>query len=60
MVTETWPSNRHMQNPFYFFDAKNPLDLVINIVVMLKSGLRIFPITQLAQIPCGEYICDEE
>ena len=49
-----------MQNPFFFFDANSPLDLVINVVVMLKSALRIFPLSQIAQIPCGEYICDKD
>ena len=52
-VVEAWPSDKHQNNLFLFFNANNPWDLCINVSAMLRSLLGFASFTQ---IQGGSYI----
>ena len=57
IVEEAWPSARHMTNPFIFYGAgKNPLKLVWNMLVMLKSVTSFLDLTRIRTTNTSEYI----
>jgi len=60
LVIESWPSNKHMSNPFLFFFAKNPWQLALHVTVMLRSVTNIMPFTKICQQTVGEYIIRQE
>ena len=55
IVEESWPSAEHIQNPFLFYGAKNPIELVRNIGIMLHSVTRFLPITRIPNVMTSEY-----
>lgn len=56
-VIEAWPSLKHMNNPFYFFHAHGPLQLVDNLIVMLYSTMRFTSLSTLQGVIMSEYLC---
>ncbi|MBN2099099.1 MAG: hypothetical protein JW753_05825, partial [Dehalococcoidia bacterium] len=57
IVEEAWPSPRHATNPFLFYGAgKNPLKLVWNMIVMLRSVTGFLDLTRIRTTYTSEYI----
>jgi hypothetical protein len=56
-VEEAWPSARHITNPFLFYGAgKNPLKLVWNMIVMLRSVTNFLNLSRVRTTMTSEYI----
>ena len=57
-VVETWPSVRHVLDPFLFFGvpSRNPYTVVKNIIIMLRSVARFTDVSSLQQAYAGEYL----
>ena len=55
IVEEAWPSATHVQNPFLFYGAKSPLELVKNLGVMLSSVASFLPIWKISNVMTSEY-----
>jgi len=56
VVIECWPSRRHMENPFFFFNARNPWELAVHIAVMLRSVCRMMQLSKICGSTASEYI----
>jgi hypothetical protein len=57
IVEEAWPSARHITNPFVFYGAgKNPLKLVWNMLVMLRSVTGFLDLARIRTTNTSEYI----
>ena len=57
IVEEAWPSARHITNPFLFYGAgKNPLKLVWNMIVMLRSVTNFLDLNCVRTTMTSEYI----
>jgi hypothetical protein len=57
IVEEAWPSARHVTNPFLFYGAgKNPLKLVWNMIVMLRSVVHFLDLNHVRTTMTSEYI----
>lgn len=57
IVEEAWPSARHVTNPFLFYGAgKNPLKLVWNMIVMLRSVVHFLDLNHIRTTMTSEYI----
>jgi hypothetical protein len=57
IVEEAWPSARHITNPFVFYGAgKNPLKLVWNMIVMLRSVTNFLDLNRVRTTMTSEYI----
>ena len=57
IVEEAWPSARHITNPFLFYGAgKNPLKLVWNMIVMLRSVMHFLDLNRVRTTMTSEYI----
>ncbi len=57
IVEEAWPSARHITNPFLFYGAgKNPLELVWNMIVMLRSVTNFLDLNRVRTTMTSEYI----
>jgi len=50
------PSQHHLDDPFAFFNAHNPLTLVRNIVVMLRCVRAFTDVSAVETQQYGEYI----
>jgi hypothetical protein len=55
IVEESWPSAKHISNPYLFYGAKNPIALVANIGTMLRSVTAFLPITRIPNVMTSEY-----
>jgi hypothetical protein len=44
-----------VQNPFLFYGAKNPFQLLRNIATMLSSVTAFLPITRIPNVMTSEY-----
>jgi hypothetical protein len=55
IVEESWPSPEHMTNPFIFFGARNRLELVKNMGIMMQSVAAFLPIWKITSVPMSEY-----
>lgn len=57
IVEEAWPSARHVTNPFLFYGAgRNPLKLIWNMIVMLRSVTSFLDLTRIRTTMTSEYI----
>ena len=57
IVEEAWPSARHITNSFLFYGAgKNPLKLVWNMIVMLRSVTNFLDLNRVRTTMTSEYI----
>jgi len=55
-VVEAWPSASHQRNPFLFFDAAGPWELLVNIAVMVRSVIRFSHLSKIQGCSVAEYI----
>lgn len=57
IVEEAWPSVKHATAPFLFYGAgRNPLKLLWNVVVMLRSVTSFLDLTRIRTTYTSEYI----
>jgi hypothetical protein len=57
IVEEAWPSAKHATNPFLFYGAGiNPLKLIWNMFVMVKSVTSFLDLTHIRTTYTSEYI----
>ncbi|KAH9257888.1 hypothetical protein BASA81_003907 [Batrachochytrium salamandrivorans] len=56
LVIEAWPSPAHVSNPFIFFHASNPLQLVLHILVMTGNVIRFTDLWKMQGTMLREYI----
>lgn len=57
IVEEAWASARHITNPFIFYGAgKNPLKMVWNMIVMLRSVISFLDLKRIRTTNTSEYI----
>jgi hypothetical protein len=55
IVEESWPSAKHMTNPYWFYGARNRLELAKNIAIMLQSVAYFLPIWKITSVTMSEY-----
>jgi hypothetical protein len=55
IVEETFPSPKHIKDPYLFYGAKTPWQLAKNITTMLSSVVNFLPITRIPNIMMSEY-----
>jgi len=56
IVTESWPSKKHMDDPFLFFAANSVRELLVNLAVMARCVMRFTDITVLQGTILSEYL----
>lgn len=56
IVEESWPSEKHMTNPFLFYGARNRFELVKNMGIMLQSVATFLPLLRITSVTMSEYI----
>jgi hypothetical protein len=55
IVEESWPSERHMTNPFLFYGARSRFEVLKNMAIMLQSVAAFLPIWKLTSVTMSEY-----
>ncbi len=55
IVEESWPSERHVRNPFLFYGAKNRLELLKNMAIMVTSVATFLPVWKIVSVTTSEY-----
>ena len=55
IVEEAWPSDEHVRNKLIFFGARNRLQLVRHMYIMLRSVTRILKIWRITTVMTSEY-----
>jgi hypothetical protein len=60
IVEESWPSERHVTNPFLFYGASNPFALVKNVAVMLHSVTSFLTLWRISTVMLSEYFVRSE
>ena len=55
IVEESWPSAKHIRNPFLFYGARNRWELVKNMAIMLQSVAYFLPIWKITSVTMSEY-----
>ena len=55
IVEESWPSAKHVSDPYAFYGASNPLSLARNIATMVRSVTAFLPITRIPNVMTSEY-----
>ncbi|MFW2390416.1 MAG: hypothetical protein ACN4G0_18920 [Polyangiales bacterium] len=55
IVEESWPSPKHMTNPYTFYGASNRFELIKNMGIMLQSVAAFLPIWKITSVTMSEY-----
>ncbi len=55
IVEESWPSAKHMTDPMRFYGARNRLELVKNMTIMMHSVATFLPIWKITSVTTSEY-----
>jgi hypothetical protein len=55
IVEEAWPSFRHVTNPFLFYGARNPFELVKHMAIMLYSVASFLDLWRIRTVTMSEY-----
>jgi hypothetical protein len=55
IVEEAWPSFRHVTNPFLFYGASNPFELIKNMAIMLYSVVSFLDLWRIRTVTMSEY-----
>lgn len=55
IVEEAWPSAEHITNPYLFYCANNPFQLVKHLYIMLKSILHFHNLFKIRTVTMSEY-----
>ncbi|MGB5808993.1 MAG: hypothetical protein WBG86_00610 [Polyangiales bacterium] len=55
IVEESWPSAEHVTDPMKFYGARNRLELLKNMAIMLQSVSTFLPISRITSVTTSEY-----
>jgi len=55
IVEESWPSAKHMTNSFTFYGARNRVELLKNMAIMMQSVAAFLPIWKITSVTMSEY-----
>lgn len=55
IVEEDWPSGEHVTNALLFYGAKNRLQLIVHMLIMLRSVTRILNLWNITTVMMSEY-----
>ncbi len=55
IVEESWPSARHVTNPYLFYGASNRFELIKNMAIMAQSVAAFLPIWKITSVTMSEY-----
>ena len=55
IVEESWPSEKHMTNPYLFYGARSRLEVVKNMAIMAQSVAAFLPIWKITSVTMSEY-----
>ena len=55
IVEESWPSPKHMTNPFLFYGARNRFEVLKNMAIMMQSVAAFLPIWKITSVTMSEY-----
>ena len=55
IVEETFPSPRHIRDPYLFYGAKNSFELARNLATMLRSVASFLPLWNITTVTMSEY-----
>lgn len=55
IVFESWPSKKHLTNPFLFYGADGVVQLVKNLTLMLRTVTSFLNLLRIRSYPVGEY-----
>lgn len=55
IVEESWPSPKHMTNPFLFYGARHRLELLKNMAIMTQSVAAFLPLWKITSVTMSEY-----
>jgi hypothetical protein len=55
IVEEAWPSRRHVEDPFLFFGAKDPIRLAKNMARVLGAVTAFLDLVEIRTVMMGEY-----
>jgi hypothetical protein len=55
IVEEAWPSGEHVTNPYLFYGARSPLELIRHMGIMLRSVTRMLRLWNIMTVMMSEY-----
>lgn len=55
IVEEAWPSAEHITNPYLFYCADNPIQLIHHVYIMLRSILQFHNLFKIRTVTMSEY-----
>ncbi len=55
IVEESWPSAEHVTDPMKFYGARNRIELLKNMAVMMQSVAAFLPIWKITSVTTSEY-----
>jgi len=55
IVEESWPSPRHMTNPYLFYGARTRFEVIKNMAIMAQSVAAFLPIWKITSVTMSEY-----
>ena len=55
IVEESWPSEKHVTNPYLFYGASNRVELIKNMAIMAQSVAAFLPIWKITSVTTSEY-----
>ena len=58
MVEEVFASGRHIRNPFLFYGAKNPWQLVVNLVRLLSAVTSFLTLWRIQTVVMSEHLLE--
>jgi hypothetical protein len=55
IVEESWPSEKHMTNPYLFYGARSRFGVIKNMAIMAQSVAAFLPIWKITSVTMSEY-----
>lgn len=55
IVEESWPSAKHVTNPYLFYGARNRFEVIKNMAIMAQSVAAFLPIWKITSVTTSEY-----
>jgi hypothetical protein len=55
IVVESWPSKRHVENPFLFYGSGNVFGMLVNMIRILRAVRSFLRVSRIRTVMMGEY-----
>ncbi len=55
VVEEAWPTGEHVTNPYLFYGASNPFQLIRHMAIMLRSVTSMLSLLKIRTVMMSEY-----